>query len=120
MVNAMSRADLLSSLYVNFRSMHKVWMDLSRTRGVGALMFFEEDYEPARDFKDVHWEFWERERLLDYLSGGIEEDVRLKLGEEDFLTRINDTEFLSVVVRDSTSEGRFEFEIHRIDGAILN
>ncbi len=117
----MSRGDLLSNLYRHFRSMHTLWMEYVRARGVGALMFFEEDYKPARDFQEVHWEFWERQRLLEFLSsGGIEEEVRLKLGEEDFLTRMNDTEFLSVVVRDGSTEDRFEFEIHRIDGALLN
>jgi hypothetical protein len=116
----MTRADLISSLYRHFKKMHALWMDLSRARGVGALIFFSEDYERAGDFSELRWEFWEREQLLSVITEGVEEDVRLKLGEEDFLTRMNDTEFLSVVVRDTPSDDRFEFEIHRIDGAILN
>jgi hypothetical protein len=116
----MTRADLISNLYRHFKTMHATWMDFARTRGAGALMFFSEDFEQAGTFSELRWEFWERERIVNFIWGGITEDMRLKLGEEDFLTRINDTEFLSVVVREGETDNRFEFEIHRIDGAILN
>jgi hypothetical protein len=116
----MTRGDLISSLYSNFKKMHALWMDFSCTRGVGALMFFSKDYEPACDFSEVHWEFWERDRLLNYMFDGMQEKVSLKLEEEDFLNRMNSNEFLSVVVRGNDSDDRFEFEIHRIDGALLN
>ncbi len=116
----MTRADLISSLYRHFRAMQTIWMDFSRANGVGALMFFAENYEPARDFSEVKWEFWERNRLLDYIYSGLQEKTHLQLEEGDFLTRMNETEFLSVVVRGDASSDRFEIEIHRIDSSLLN
>ena len=63
----MSRSELISSLYANFAALHRFWMKCFRRQGVGALMFFPEDYEGARDFGELRWRYWEQEQLLDYL-----------------------------------------------------
>ena len=115
----MSRSELISSLYANFAALHRFWMKCFRRRGVGALMFFPEDYESARDFEEVQLHFWEQEQLLEYLKDQTKGTEVLRPEDVEFLSRVNSNEFLSVVVRHD-DERRLEVEIHRIDRALLN
>ncbi len=118
--SVMTRAELLSGLYSHFAEMHEFWLMCAQSHGVGALVFFPEGYEKAKDFSDLECRFWTRDRLMDYLKGLTPPLERLRPEDEEFLNRMNDHDFLSVVVRHDTQKDRQEIEIHRIGRALLN
>ncbi len=116
----MTREELISGLYAHFSEMHSVWIKCTEKWGVGALVFLPRDYENAGEFNQVQWDFWRRDQVLDYLKEETNAGLALTLEQKEFLWRVSEDEFLSVVIQFNAEANRHEVEIHRIDRALLN
>lgn len=117
---AITRSELISCLYSHFAFMHDMWEECSTRLGVGALVFLPEDYLNAREFNELDCHFWRKKQLMEFLKSKRWAIGSLAPEEDDFLSRANDHEFLSVVVGYNKGKDQHELEFHRIDRAILN
>ncbi len=115
----MTRQELISGLYAHFPEMYAAWRKCTDQWGAGALVFLPTDYEKAGDFRQVQWDFWKHDQLVDFLVHETHSQPVLGKDQEEFLSTVNATQFLSVIIQYDPEKDRQEVEIRRIDRTLL-
>ncbi len=116
----MTHQDLVLYLYSDFQLMHSVWKAMSRTHGVGAFVFFPEDYQNAAALGDVKYRFWIAKDVGAFLESWPEEE-QIDFAENlDFMRYMKVDGYIALVVADTHPPDEQDVEVHRVMRTAIN
>ena len=116
----MTHNELLLYLYSDFTLMHNVWRSMAKRHGVGAFVFFPEDYESATVLEEVHYRFWKAQDVSRYLEEAEAPESMDLAGELDLIRYLHTEGYVALVVDGDKEHGMPGVKVHKVTRMNLN